>query len=128
MSCGTQAEGETYLGEVGAISEAYEAVQEQNTRLLQQLTERDAANASLVSERIREGHSAAHMMEARDVAVAAAKRSGAECTALQGRVSGLESRLQVGWGCLFCCAGTPVGPLHAQGSQRLDVLLEVWAA
>ena len=91
-----QAEGETYLGEVGAISEAYEAAQEQNVRLMQQLTERDEANASLVSERIRVGHGAAQMAEARDSAVAAAKRASADAAALRGLLANLDARLQVG--------------------------------
>eukprot|EP00899_Mesostigma_viride_P000665 jgi/Mesvir1/1059/Mv17580-RA.1 len=46
-------EGESYMNEIEVIGAAYEDMQAQNARLLQQLIEREECNTTLLSERIR---------------------------------------------------------------------------
>lgn len=48
-----QGESDAYISEIEAAGNAYEEMQGQNTRLLQQLTERDEQNNHLISERIK---------------------------------------------------------------------------
>lgn len=46
-------EGEAYIAEIETIGQAYEDMQTQNQRLLQQITERDDYNIKLVSESVK---------------------------------------------------------------------------
>jgi len=46
-------EGEAYISEIETIGQAYEDMQTQNQRLLQQVTERDEYNIKLVSESVK---------------------------------------------------------------------------
>jgi len=48
-----QAEVDAFIGEIESTGTAFESMRERNQALLNQLTQRDEANASLTSERLR---------------------------------------------------------------------------
>lgn len=60
-------EEETLLNEMEVTGQAYEEGQEQNTRLLQQLKEKDDANFKLMSERIRSNQQQKKLKEEKDL-------------------------------------------------------------
>uniref|UniRef100_A0A7N0UH04 E3 ubiquitin protein ligase n=1 Tax=Kalanchoe fedtschenkoi TaxID=63787 RepID=A0A7N0UH04_KALFE len=56
------AEAETYIAEIETIGQAYEDMQTQNQRLLQQIAERDEYNIKLVSESVKTKQSYANLL------------------------------------------------------------------
>ncbi len=83
------------------ISDAFEEVQKQNQRLLQQMTERDEVSNQLVTERIKSGHAAAAHKQEQAAAAAARLRAEQNAAMLQERVNDLHTKLQVRKGCLY---------------------------
>lgn len=90
-----QADSDIYISEIDSIHNAYEEMLGQNTRLLQQLTERDEANNQLLSERIKGTQTAMKLAGERDAAVDAHRHSQEASQMLQSSLSELERRLQV---------------------------------
>lgn len=77
------------------ISEAFEELQKQNTRLLQQVAERDEVSNQLVTERIKSGHAAAAHKQEQAATAAARQRAEQAAALLQERVNDLQAKLQV---------------------------------
>uniref|UniRef100_A0A914UKW1 E3 ubiquitin protein ligase n=3 Tax=Plectus sambesii TaxID=2011161 RepID=A0A914UKW1_9BILA len=66
-AAGAKQEEDTLLNEMEVTGQAFEEMQEQNTRLLQQLKEKDDANLKLMSERIRSNQQQKKMKEEKDL-------------------------------------------------------------
>ena len=92
-----QQDAEAFITEINDIGQAYETSQQNNRSLTEQLTARDEAHANLVGERIREGHMAAQMAEARDGAMANNKRLATDLQDHKAHLARVEARLQVCW-------------------------------
>lgn len=84
-----------YVQEIEMISEAFEELQKQNTRLLQQVAERDEVSNQLVTERIKSGHAAAAHKQEQAAAAAARQRAEQAAALLQERVNDQQAKLQV---------------------------------
>ncbi|KAK9864134.1 hypothetical protein WJX84_006373 [Apatococcus fuscideae] len=89
-----RADSDIYISEIDSIHNAYEEMLAQNTRLLQQLTERDEANNQLLSERIKGTQTAMKLAGERDAAVDAHRQSQEASQMLQNSLNELEQRLQ----------------------------------
>ncbi len=90
-----QADSEIYITEIDSIHNAYEEMLGQNSRLLQQLTERDEANNQLLNERIQGTQTAMKLAGERDAAVDAHRQSQEASHTLQNNLAELDRRLQV---------------------------------
>lgn len=84
-----------YTDEIEVISSAFDDLQSQNTRLLQQMAKRDDLSNQLVSERIKIGNAAAQHKQEQASAAAAVQRAERLAAVLQERVNELQSKLQV---------------------------------
>ena len=78
------------------IGGAYEDMQAKNSRLLQQLTERDEVTNQLMTERIQAAQRASHLTEERNAVQAAARLAEQKAVALQEHAASLDVRLRVG--------------------------------
>lgn len=90
-----QETSEAYVQEIEVISEAFEEIQKQNQRLLQQMAERDEVSNQLVTERIKSGHAAAAHKQEQAAAAAARQRAEQTAALLQERCNDLQTCLQV---------------------------------
>lgn len=63
----TKQEEEALLAEMDVTGQAFEDMQEQNIRLVQQLSEKDAANFKLMSERLKANQIHKLLREEKDV-------------------------------------------------------------
>lgn len=94
--CRAQADIDAYTTEMEVIGAAYEDMQAKNSRLLQQLAEKDSKNSQVLTEKIQAQHQATRMVEQQVQAESARKLAEQQVVALQERVGALETRLQVG--------------------------------
>jgi E3 ubiquitin-protein ligase BRE1 len=83
------------MEEIEVISSTFDDLQSQNTRLLQQLAERDDLSNQLVTERIKSGHAAAQHKQQQATSAAAVQRAERQAAVLQEQVANLQSKLQV---------------------------------
>ncbi|MEW5314012.1 MAG: hypothetical protein WDW38_005540 [Sanguina aurantia] len=83
-------ECELYINEVGTTGAAYEEMQAQNTRLLQQLTEHDETNHHLMTDRIKLSQQAASLAESLGSARAECERCRHDLAALGALRDGLD--------------------------------------
>ena len=90
-----QADIDAYTTEMEVIGAAYEDMQAKNSRLLQQLAEKDGVNSQVMTEKIQAQHQAAARAEQQQQAEAAKKLAGQQMAAMQERVAALEAKLQV---------------------------------
>lgn len=88
-------EGEAYIAEIETIGQAYEDMQTQNQRLLQQITERDDYNIKLVSESVKAKQvQNALLMEKRDMAKQL-QQAGASAEMYKQKIMRLEEQVRV---------------------------------
>ena len=90
-----QADIDAYTTEMEVIGAAYEDMQAKNSRLLQQLAEKDGKNSQVLTEKIQAQHQMVRLAEQQAQAEAARKLAEQQVTASQDRISALETRLQV---------------------------------
>lgn len=90
-----QADIDAYTTEMEVIGAAYEDMQAKNSRLLQQLAEKDAKASQVLTEKIQAEHQAAARAEHQQQAEAARKLAEQQVAVLQERLVGLEAKLQV---------------------------------
>jgi len=88
-----KSEMEAYIQEIDVIGSAYEDMQSQNTSLLQQMTERDALNHSLQSERLQLEQRVASLQEEKDMCQSKVTAAEAKAEALQIQEAELNSRV-----------------------------------
>ncbi|PSC73290.1 E3 ubiquitin-ligase BRE1-like 2 isoform A [Micractinium conductrix] len=89
-----QAEGESYMGEIESVGQAYEDAQAQNARLLASLTQRDEDASKMLQQATAASHERQQLAEDRAEAAAAAKRGQQAAAAAQQRGMELEARVQ----------------------------------
>ncbi|KAL6058170.1 E3 ubiquitin-protein ligase BRE1B, variant 2 [Balamuthia mandrillaris] len=80
---GQKNQAEAWVQEIEAIGSAYEDMQEQNTRLLNQLTEKDDANTKLMAERIKSEQLQHLMKEEKNALLHKMKLASEETTKLK---------------------------------------------
>ncbi|KAL6070266.1 E3 ubiquitin-protein ligase BRE1B [Balamuthia mandrillaris] len=80
---GQKSQAEAWVQEIEAIGSAYEDMQEQNTRLLNQLTEKDDANTKLMAERIKSEQLQHLMKEEKNALLHKMKLASEETTKLK---------------------------------------------
>lgn len=90
-----QADIEAYTAEMEVIGAAYEDMQAKNSRLLQQLAEKDGKASQVLTEKIQAQHQANARSEQQQQAEAARKLAEQQVAVLQERVAALEAKLQV---------------------------------
>jgi E3 ubiquitin-protein ligase BRE1 len=88
-------EGEAYMAEIETIGQAYEDMQTQNQRLLQQITERDDYNIKLVSESVKAKQvQNSLLMEKQDMAKQL-QQAGASAEMYKQKIMRLEEQVRV---------------------------------
>uniref|UniRef100_A0A8C0QR15 E3 ubiquitin protein ligase n=1 Tax=Chelonoidis abingdonii TaxID=106734 RepID=A0A8C0QR15_CHEAB len=117
----TKQEEEALLSEMDVTGQAFEDMQEQNMRLMQQLREKDDANFKLMSERIKSNQIHKLLREEKD-------ELADQVLALKSQVGGAGVRVQegvpaLGWGRDICSVGGGSGLSLRQG---VEVQEGVW--
>mmetsp|Transcript_30041 Transcript_30041/g.77666 ORF Transcript_30041/g.77666 Transcript_30041/m.77666 type:complete len:848 (-) Transcript_30041:135-2678(-) len=87
-------EMEAYIQEIDVIGRVYEDMQAQNTRLLQQITERDALNHQLQNERLQLDQKASAMTEEKATYQSKVTHAESKAEVLRKRVSDAEAQIQ----------------------------------
>eukprot|EP00898_Chlorokybus_atmophyticus_P006534 jgi/Chlat1/6882/Chrsp51S06552 len=87
-------EADAYVSEIEVIGNAYEDMQSQNARLLQQLTERDDYNTQLMAERIKARQVQTAMAEGQEEVVRRLQHAESTVEVLKQRCVRLEEQLQ----------------------------------
>ncbi|CAM6087903.1 unnamed protein product [Calypogeia fissa] len=87
-------EGEAYISEIETIGQAYEDMQTQNQRLLQQLTERDDYNTQLVAESLKAKQAQANLQAEKLLLVSRMQHVSATSDAQKQRLVRLEEQVR----------------------------------
>lgn len=87
-------EGDTYLAEIETIGQAYEDMQTQNQRLLQQISQRDDYNIKLVSESVKAKQLQASLLEEKQAITNHIQHASSLTECHKQRVSKLEEQIQ----------------------------------
>lgn len=85
-------EGDAYISEIETIGQAYEEMQAQNRRLLQQITERDEYNTQLVSESVKAKQLQASLLAEKEAATARMHHVSAAADLHRARIQRLEEQ------------------------------------
>ncbi|XP_057295387.1 E3 ubiquitin-protein ligase BRE1A-like [Hydractinia symbiolongicarpus] len=91
----TKQEGDALLGEMELTGQAFEEMQEQNIRLMQQLREKDDTNLKLMSERIKSNQIQKLLREEKEVLTDKCNAMNSRHTAIEEVVKRLEEREKV---------------------------------
>ncbi|KAH9554527.1 hypothetical protein CY35_08G068200 [Sphagnum magellanicum] len=85
-------EGDAFIAEIEVIGQAYEDMQTQNQRLLQQITERDDFNTQLVSESLKAKQLQTSLLAEKQVLASRMQHANAAADMHKQRVSRLEDQ------------------------------------
>mmetsp|Transcript_2932 Transcript_2932/g.6418 ORF Transcript_2932/g.6418 Transcript_2932/m.6418 type:complete len:863 (+) Transcript_2932:174-2762(+) len=88
-----RSESELFMREIEATGQAYEDMQSQNVRLLQQLTERDESNNLMISERIKMSQLHASLSEQLDASRSELERGVKDAADLAAQKDTLEKEI-----------------------------------
>ncbi|KAG0630974.1 hypothetical protein M758_1G217700 [Ceratodon purpureus] len=85
-------EGDAYITEIETIGQAYEEMQTQNSRLIQQITERDDYNTQLVAESLKAKQLQASLLAEKQILASRVQHANATADHHKQRVSRLEDQ------------------------------------
>jgi E3 ubiquitin-protein ligase BRE1 len=85
-------EGDAYITEIETIGQAYEEMHTQNSRLIQQITERDDYNTQLVAESLKAKQLQASLLTEKQVLASRVQHANATADLHKQRVSRLEDQ------------------------------------
>ncbi|XP_073272668.1 E3 ubiquitin-protein ligase BRE1-like 2 isoform X2 [Primulina huaijiensis] len=89
-----EGEAESYITEIETIGQAYEDMQTQNQRLLQQVTERDEYNIKLVSESVKAKQSQSLLHSAKQVLAKQLQQLNGSLEPLKSRIAHSEEKVK----------------------------------
>lgn len=119
-----EVEAEAYITEIETIGQAYEDMQTQNQRLLQQVTERDDYNLKLVSESVTTKQAQSFLVAEKQELVKHLEQINATLQSVKARIASDEDRMRacITEGVQFSQEDTLLsGKLETVKSELLDV-------